>query len=592
MSNTLDLFAPDISDNNDVSSFQVVNPGMILDGGNNYYLATFILDDGPGDTSGNINIYEKSASDASGVSWGDATGSPINISGLGDFNSSILSLAVTSTNKKYLAFGISDLNGNVSGGSIDASGVGLVRIYTESGSGWSDTPETTIYPTLSDFGLATDGSANYLNFGSSIDMKIDSNDNVYVIVSAPGWYAIRDEFDFLSAQFYGAVAVYKQTNATGTFSLLGSKIHNGTDDNYSEFGKNVSLAIDPNDNIYACLSSQYDNNDNGRLRVYKYVDPSWNLQGEILGNSDTEVNVGSNIIATNNDEVFVGYNSQNGFNRVVKYASFDPSYNDISPTDPSGITFDASGGILTSNQNRYIPLAYANYGTNKTLLTIINDASDNDQIFTTNWTSNISDSSANWVQQNPSGLEDLSGTQINFAQEGKNPSIILNPSNTNVVFATFIRSDFGNPTGTRTYEYTNTTLLCFKKGTKILTDQGEINIENLSQKNTINHNKIHSVPKSIFGGKKIIKIKKDAFGTNKPYVDTIITPEHRVYENEEVTHTTRILDLVNNETILEIDANHDTIYSVVLDNKHDYMYANGLKVETTPFKHVPHFKLK
>ena len=122
---------------------------------------------------------------------------------------------------------------------------------------------------------------------------------------------------------------------------------------------------------------------------------------------------------------------------------------------------------------------------------------------------------------------------------------------------------------------------CFPAGTMIKTEQGELPIEKVSRKNTINGYKVYCIEKSVVKKDYLVLIKKDAFGENRPNKDTLSTKWHGVYVNENDTEFIRLIDLIDNKKVLkQFVKEPTTVYNVCLKNKHSYMYANNLKVET------------
>jgi len=546
----------------------------------NSYLATF--EDEYKDASG-IHILTK-PTDVSNVVWVQMVGSPIAL----NYNTTPGQVKLIQYDSElFLAVTYTFVGGDVSSNftplydsSNNALDCGLVEIYKYNStlSTWQPTanPATTTFfqrirPDFS--GITNDASYNYMSFGYSISFIVDNTDSrSYLAIGGPFFEgSVNDE---------GSVVVYTQATSSSSFTKVAdyTNFQLAPVQEYQNTGYNVILNCNTENKLYLSISSSgRDTTDlSGAGLINTYVSSNngtnWSTFGDISGTREYEY-VGEyfSMAVTDASNVVILLHTQDAsFNSVAKF------YNYSSTTE----AFEQLGtDIFLNDYYGYDPeLSSLVIGSYKEYVTVIDSSENGVSIYTTR---GIDDGSFQ--------LAAVSG--VDLSQNKVNSNIILNGTNTNAIFASSIKDGF-NQNGIRTYEWTSTTLLCFVKGTRILTDDGEINIEYLTKKYTINNNKIHSVPKSIFKGKKIIVIKKDAFGLNKPYMDTIITPEHRVYEKEEDTHTIRILDLVNNETILEKDANKEVIYSVVLDNKHDYMYANGLKVETTPLKDVPHFKSK
>ena len=76
--------------------------------------------------------------------------------------------------------------------------------------------------------------------------------------------------------------------------------------------------------------------------------------------------------------------------------------------------------------------------------------------------------------------------------------------------------------------------ICFIKGTKIVTDQGIIEIQNITVSNTIMGKKIVMTTKTRNIDNYLIEIKKNAFFENVPNEDTYMTGEHCVFYNNKM----------------------------------------------------------
>ena len=127
--------------------------------------------------------------------------------------------------------------------------------------------------------------------------------------------------------------------------------------------------------------------------------------------------------------------------------------------------------------------------------------------------------------------------------------------------------------------------ICFLKGTPVLTDQGEINIENITSKNSINNKSVNKLVKVNNKDNYVIEVRKNALGKNIPSKTTYMTKEHGIFINGKLV---KAKNLVNDETIVIKEMGKHKIYNVLL-NKHDKMMVNNMIVETlnpkdNPFK--------
>lgn len=113
----------------------------------------------------------------------------------------------------------------------------------------------------------------------------------------------------------------------------------------------------------------------------------------------------------------------------------------------------------------------------------------------------------------------------------------------------------------------------------INTDQGNIAIEKVKASNTIRGLSVHRVSKTL-SKNNLVLVKKDAFGINRPNKDTISTHWHGVYLKDSDKEFVRLIHLVDNKKVIEQYYKFEYVYNIELKDKHSYMYANNLKVET------------
>ena len=114
---------------------------------------------------------------------------------------------------------------------------------------------------------------------------------------------------------------------------------------------------------------------------------------------------------------------------------------------------------------------------------------------------------------------------------------------------------FGDPSSESGEQYIN----CFPAGTMIKTEQGELPIEKVSRKNTINGYKVYCIEKSVVKKDYLVLVKKSAFGENRPNKDTLSTKWHGVYVNENDTEIIRLIDFLIKKKIVIVQAstNHE-----------------------------------
>ena len=125
-------------------------------------------------------------------------------------------------------------------------------------------------------------------------------------------------------------------------------------------------------------------------------------------------------------------------------------------------------------------------------------------------------------------------------------------------------------------DYESNVPICFLKGTPVLTDQGIIDIDKVTNKNTINKQKVLVVTKTKNPDNFMILIKKNSLGFNVPNEDTYITRKHSILVNNKLVEAQQ---LINNNDILKVYLNCKIVYNILLHRK-SLMSINNMMVET------------
>ena len=120
--------------------------------------------------------------------------------------------------------------------------------------------------------------------------------------------------------------------------------------------------------------------------------------------------------------------------------------------------------------------------------------------------------------------------------------------------------------------------ICFPRGTRVTTDQGNVAIEQLNPDiHTIRGKSIVAITQTRPIFEYIISIDKDALGKNIPSVKTEISKEHRVFYKGEMVKAKDLVELCSG--VKKIPYNGETLYNVLME-KHDKMMINNLICET------------
>lgn len=148
---------------------------------------------------------------------------------------------------------------------------------------------------------------------------------------------------------------------------------------------------------------------------------------------------------------------------------------------------------------------------------------------------------------------------------------------------------------------TNEPIVCYSKGTLILTDQGYSKIEDIKKGDIIiregrilqngtmdinidiNTKKIPVIwvgsftPKILDSKSRPICIKKNAFGKDYPIEDLYVSPGHRVIISNKIVHSG---NLINGKTIYQDNECKSIEYYHLECEEHSAIYANGVLSET------------
>lgn len=115
--------------------------------------------------------------------------------------------------------------------------------------------------------------------------------------------------------------------------------------------------------------------------------------------------------------------------------------------------------------------------------------------------------------------------------------------------------------------------ICFLEGTHVLTDQGIIEIQNITNANTINNIRVDKITQTVQDGGYLIYIEKDTISKNIPSEPTIISKNHKIVYNKQLVSAENI------PNVKKIKYNGEILYNVLLE-KYSYMMVNNMMCET------------
>jgi hypothetical protein len=122
--------------------------------------------------------------------------------------------------------------------------------------------------------------------------------------------------------------------------------------------------------------------------------------------------------------------------------------------------------------------------------------------------------------------------------------------------------------------------VCFAKDTKISTDQGEIEIQDITSDNTIDTIEIRMVTKTQNIDDYMVLIKQDAFAQNVPCADTYVSGEHMVQSRDNILEKSKTL--INGDTVVIMPMKNQTVYNILFNNVTDNkpIVANNMIAES------------
>ena len=121
--------------------------------------------------------------------------------------------------------------------------------------------------------------------------------------------------------------------------------------------------------------------------------------------------------------------------------------------------------------------------------------------------------------------------------------------------------------------------ICFLGGTSIMTDQGIIEIENITNDNTINNIRVKYITRITSNDEYLVSIEKDSISENVPSKTTVITRNHKILYNE---------NLIEEESIPNIKIikyNGELLYNVLLE-KNSFMNVHNLICDTLDVNNI------
>ena len=351
----------------------------------------------------------------------------------------------------------------------------------------------------------------------------------------------------------GITCVYKYLN--NAWTQLGTNIDGEFDGDLS--GISVSLS---SDGTIVAIGAPYNSVGQGHVRIYKYLNNAWSqlgtdIDGSFGDNSGTSVSLSSD-----GTIVAIGAPNHNtGTVSVYKYlnnvwSKLGGTINGKALNNKFGaaVSLSANGSIVAigASSNDLYNSGLPSYIS---IYEYLNNA----------WTKLGTDIDAKYFRNS------VFNSFISLSADGKKVAI----------------GDpciYGNvPGSVSVYEYSDGIIrspTCFPAGTLVLTDQGEISIENIDcNTNTIRGKKIVAITKTVTIEDKIVCIEKDALSQNVPSRKMCISRNHKLLFNKEMIEAKNLIGEV--EGIYYKKYNGEILYNVLMET-HNKMRINNVVVET------------
>jgi hypothetical protein len=406
---------------------------------------------------------------------------------------------------------------------------GQVRIYKWNGTAWSQ------------LGADIDGEAMFDSAGKSVSL---STDGLTVAIGA-----IYNDGNGSNS---GNVRIYKWNGTV--WSQLGADI----DGEASNDNSGISISLSSDGTIVA-IGAPLNSFEKGHVRIYKYLNNAWSQLGSdidgIFGQSGSSVSLSSD-----GTIVAIGApNNQTGTVSVYKYL------NNV---------WSKLGGTINGKGYKNKFGKAVSLSANGSIVAI---GAASDDLYTSGLSGYIS------IYEYLNNVWTKLGTDID-AKYFRNPysNCFISLSADGKKIAIGDPGYGGNVSGSvSVYEYSDGIIrspTCFPAGTLVLTDQGEISIENIDcNTNTIRGKKIIAITKTVTIEDKIVCIEKDALSQNVPSRKMCISRNHKLLFNKEMIEAKNLIGEV--EGIYYKKYNGEILYNVLMET-HNKMRINNVVVET------------
>jgi hypothetical protein len=409
---------------------------------------------------------------------------------------------------------------------------GHVRIYKYLNNIWSQ------------LGADIDGTDNNKLSGRSVSLSADGST---VAIGAPGIFYSGSK---------GVVSVYKYLN--NTWTQLGTNIDGEFENDQS--GYSVSLS---DDGTIVAIGAPFNNQSKGHVRIYKYLNDAWSQLGADI-DGFWGARLGTSVsLSSDGTIVAIGapQDPRNAFDQgsVSIYKYLNNTWTQLGANITGKAIYNKFGAVVSLSANGSIVAIGA--ASDSLYQSGLSGYVSIYEYLNNTWTQLGTDIDAKYFR-NPN-----SNSFVSLSADGK--KVVIGDPGVG-----------GNVSGfVRIYEYMKMlSPVCFPVGTIVLTDQGEISIENIDcNTNTIKGKKIVAITKTVTIEDKIVCIEKDALSQNVPSQKMCISRNHKLLFNKEMIKAKNLIGQI--EGVYYKKYNGEILYNVLMET-HNKMIVNNVIVET------------
>ena len=353
---------------------------------------------------------------------------------------------------------------------------------------------------------------------------------------------------------YVVVYVYSSSTPNGGWTQKGSKLYGAQSGDL--FGASLELNAD---STLMLVGSPGSNTSKGKVDVYQYSSSAgWApATSSVLSGTVSSGSLGMQLMA-NTAFSAVGIVSNSTTNLVSTYGTPDVTINFTTNDDP--ITLLRYQAIPSDNF-----ISSVKYGV---------------FLESTFPTSDVI------VSGMPANTYDPGTYTVTYSVPNTN-QIITNKSAAGAIIYTVTKQVQVSTT------LNNAAPICFYAGSKVMTDQGEIEIQNIvPQKNSIDGALVRDITMVINTESTMTLIMENALSYGMPYRHTCVTNNHMILYDEKFVKAKSLVDgLRDHKRATTVAYTGSPVYNVVMDEP-SMMVVNGMTCETLHPRNIVYLRMK